>query len=109
MYKDGLFYRPSISVTVRLLVLGFFPLEDVSVSMKETSVTKPGTLGSGTVEFSLPSMNKTDNMVGLSSTRCCTHKRPTLTHLITSFTENDPSIGLSISSKGFPSFHSFQA
>ena len=79
------------------------------VSPELPSVVKVGGLGTGTMMASVPSMETTEVMVGLSWALSWTHRRPTWTHLVTSLVEMEPLIAGSTSSVDLSSFHSCHA
>lgn len=102
-------YLPSSIVTVT-----WFTVQDESCLLEEESFSagflprqNPGFLGCGIVAFSLLSIKTTEDIVGLSSARSCTHNSPTCMHLRTSDGEYELPMDESISSNAFPSFHSF--
>ena len=107
-YYAILSYLPFIVVTVtRFIVSSCFEEESVSPGLLPR--TKPGYLGSGIDAVSLLNIKTTEDIVGLSSARSCTHIRPTFMHLSTSDTEYESANDESISSSVFPSLHSLQA
>lgn len=106
-----LHYLASTIVTVT-----WFTVHDSSCLLVEESVStgflprqNPGFMGCCIVAVSLLSIKTTEDIVGLSSARSCTHNNPTCMHLRTSDGEYDLSMEESISSNAFPSFHSFHA
>jgi len=103
-------YLPSTIVTVT-----WFTVQDSSCLLEDESVStgllprqNPGFLGCAIVAVSLLNINTTEDIVGLSSARSCTHNSPTCMHLKTSDGEYELAMEESISSKAFPSFHNFQ-
>lgn len=106
-----LLYLASNIVTVT-----WFTVNDSSFFPEEESVSKgflprqyPGVLGCGIVEVSLLNIKTTDAIVGLSSARSWTHRRPTCMHLRTSLDENELPTNVSNKSSPFPSFHILHA
>jgi hypothetical protein len=85
-----------------------FLLEEESVSIGVLPRQNPGFFGSAIVAVSLLNINTTEDIVGLSSARSCTHNSPTCMHLRTSEGEYELSMEESISFKAFCSFQSFQ-
>lgn len=95
------------------MVISFFDdesflLAEDSASTTFLSVKKPGCFGCGNI-VSLPNMRTTVDMDGLSSGRCCTHKRATWMHRSTSERAQDSPRISSISSSGLSSNHNLQA
>ena len=72
------YYLASIDVKVTALLL---QCASVVQRLEDSSVKNPGSFGWGSVTPSLPNMETTDDIVGLSSGAFCTHKRPTCMHL----------------------------
>lgn len=84
-------------------------LDEESVSIGLLPRQNPGFFGCAIVAVSLLNIKTTEDIVGLSSALSCTHNNPTCMHLRTSDDKYELSImDESISSKAFPSFHSFQ-
>lgn len=102
-------HRPSISVTVTSFELAYFLRDEESVSLRLLSVKNPGCFGSGSAAVSLSNIISTHDIIGRSSGRCWTHKRPTWIHLNASDTGKWPPKDASNSSTAFPSPHSFHA
>ena len=102
-------YRASSSVIdISLVEDDWCLLDDESASSEFFPIRKPGSLGSDS-KLSLPNIITTDDMLGLSSGCCCTHKRLTWMQRKISSRVQDSSKHVSISSKGMPSFHNFHA
>lgn len=103
------FYLASSNVTVTWFTLHVSSclLEDESVSggFFDLPRENPGLLGSGIRAVSLPSIKRTEGIVGLSSARSWTHNSPTCMHLRTSDSVNELRIDESMSSNAFPSLH----
>jgi hypothetical protein len=86
------------------------PRDDESVSKKHLSEYKPGLLGLGTNTLSPSNIKTTDDIVGLSSGCCWTHKRPIWIHFkIDSWVVTWSSSNGSINSMALFSFQSFHA
>lgn len=101
------FYLASSTVTVT-----WFTENDSSCLLDEESVSKgllprqyPGVLGCGIVAVSLLNISTAEDIVGLSSARSWTHKRPTCMHLKTSQGLYELPTDESSTSTPFPSFH----
>ena len=100
-------YLASNTVTVTL-----FTENDSSCLLEDESISKgllprqyPGVLGWGIVAVSLLNINTAEDIVGLSSARSWTHKRPTCMHLKTSQGLYELPTDESSTSSPFPSFH----
>ena len=101
------FYLASSTVTVT-----WFTVNASSCLLEEESVSKgllprqyPGVLGWGIDAVSLLNINTAEAIVGLSSARSWTHKRPTCIHLKTSLGQYELPTDISNTSNPFPSFH----
>ena len=77
-------------------------------SFESFSKKKPGCLGWGNA-LSLPSITTTEDMLGLSSGRCCMHKRLRWMQCNSSDIVHDSPKHSSSNSKGLPLFHSIHA
>lgn len=81
----------------------------VPMSSELLSVKKPGSFGWGNGAPSLPNMNTTDDIAGLSTGSFWTHNRATWMHLCTSNSTYEYSKHWSISSEHLLLFHSNHA
>lgn len=98
IYKNHL-YLPYILVNVSLLIDtcdGVLEVDSLS------SVKKPDRFGWG-IEPSPRNMKSTDDILGLSSARCCTHNKPTVIDRVISETLHDPPKNSSAKSSDLPS------
>ena len=83
-------------------------LDEESTSSEFFPIRKLGSLGSGS-KLSLPNIITTNDMLGLSSGSCCTHKGLTWMQRNISGRVQELSEHISISSKGLDSLHNFHA
>ena len=98
-----------IVLVISLIVGDSCILEKPCVSFDIFSKKKPGFLGRGNA-VSLPNTTTTDDMLGLSSGCCCTHKRLRWIQRSTSENgHNDFPKHSSINSRGLASFQSIHA
>lgn len=103
-------YRPSSRVMVSpLCEHGSILPDDEALLEGHLLEMKAGCLGDGRGAVSLPSMNTTLDIVGLSLGSSCMQSSPTIRHLVHSFALQRVLIIESTNSRAFPSFHNSHA